>query len=245
MQMTKAVFSPFCKPDISAGKKPAPQYLRLASTSLGNTISVETFELQHFGSRYVLQTARTRHMYQAAYYLLAAMVVAAISLMIQSLIDPEGSLTRSLIPQSLQSAGSQHKPFGELLREKRHQALLNNADSPVVKTAHRISDLLHIHFPDLSSEAAQQQNKALVIHHDPDSESSLSTEVHEDAEDVVKKNTQAKKWDELSKEEKKRWKQKLVDAGVWTVGEGETILKSIFFSEIGGLVGAAARGVLG
>jgi prolactin regulatory element-binding protein len=48
--MTKAVFSPFHKPvappDQPADRKAGPQYLRLASTSLGNTISVETFELQ-------------------------------------------------------------------------------------------------------------------------------------------------------------------------------------------------------
>ncbi|KAF2133357.1 hypothetical protein P153DRAFT_332039 [Dothidotthia symphoricarpi CBS 119687] len=245
MQMTKVVFSPFYKSDAPVGKTAAPQYLRLASTSLGNTISVETFELQYYGSRHVLQTARTRTMYQAAYYIVAAVVIAAVSLMIQSLIDPEGSLTRSLLPASLQSAASQHKPFGELLREKRHQAILNNADSPVVKTAHRISDLLHLHFPDVSHDAVERQKKALVIAHDPDAESSLSTEVHEGDEDVVKKHAAARKWDELSKEEKKRWREKLVDAGMWTVGEGETVLKSIFFSEMGGLVGAAARGVLG
>jgi prolactin regulatory element-binding protein len=237
--MTKAVFSPFYKPEGSAGAKRGSQYLRLASTSLGNTISVETFELQPFNSRYVLQTARTRNMYTAVTYLLVAVVVAAIALMVQSLIDPHGNLTKAIVPPSLQNAANRYRPMGEAVRERRHQAILNNAETPIVKTVHRIQDLLHLH----RSDPASGQQKALVIHHDSDS-SSLSTEVH-DAEHVVKEHTQVKKWEELSHDERVFWQQKLSDAGMWAASEGETILKSIFFGNVAGLVGAAARGVVG
>ena len=248
MQMTKAVFSPFYKPEVPAGRQAPPQYLRLASTSLGNTISVETFQLQDIGSRYVLQTARSRNMFTAATYLVIAMVVAVAALLIQSLIDPEGNLTKGILPASLQNAASQHKTFGETLREKRHNAILNNADSPVVKTSHRIADLLHLHLPHVLSDAKpsepSSQQKALVIHHDPESDGTLSTEVHAGDEDVLKKHASARKWEELSHEEKSQWKEKLSDAGMWAVGEGETILKSIFFGQIGGVIGHVAEGVL-
>lgn len=246
--MTKAVFSPFHKPvappDQSADRKAGPQYLRLASTSLGNTISVETFELQPFNGRYVLQTARTRNMYTAATYLVTAMVVAALALMIQSFIDPEGKLTRHIVPRSLQNAGSQYKPMGEVVREKRHQAILNNADSPVLKTVHRIQDLLHVHMPHDASGDASAQQKALVIRDDGEA-SELSTEVHKNTEEVLRKHTEAKQWEELSEEERRYWRKKLTDAGMWAVGEGETILKSIFFGNIAGAIGAAAHGVIG
>lgn len=249
--MTKVVFSPFYKLEVPAGRKAAPQYLRLASTSLGNTISVETFQLVPHGSRHVLQTARSRNIFNAATYLVIAMVVAVVALLLQSLVDPEGSLTRGILPSSWQTAATHHKTFGETLREKRHNAALNNADSPVIKTTERIADLLHLHLPhvlsgddaDSSSPAAQQ--KALVIHHDPESDGTLSTEVHDDHETVLQAHAQAKKWEDLSKEEQKLWKQKLSDAGMWTVGEGTTILKSIFFGQIGGLVGQVAQGVIG
>jgi prolactin regulatory element-binding protein len=66
-----------------------------------------------------------------------------------------------------------------------------------------------------------------------------------DAEHVVKEHTQVKKWEELSHDERVFWQQKLSDAGMWAASEGETILKSIFFGNVAGLVGAAARGVVG
>jgi len=246
--MTKAVFSPFHKPvappDQPADRKAGPQYLRLASTSLGNTVSVETFELQPFAGRYVLQTARTRNMYSAATYLVIAMVVAAVALMLQSLIDPQGEMTRHIVPRSLQNAGSQYKPMGEMARDKRHQAVLNNADSPTMKTVHRIQDLLHLHIPHHPSANPRAQQKALVIH--PEGEGvGLSTEVHESTDEVIKKHTEAKQWEELSEEERHYWRKKLTDAGMWAIGEGETILKGIFFGNIAGAIGAAAQGVIG
>jgi prolactin regulatory element-binding protein len=249
LQMTKVVFSPFYKPEGPAGRKAPPQYLRLASTSLGNSISCETFPLQHIGSRYVLQTARSRNIFTAATYLVIAMVVAVMALLIQSLIDPEGSLTEGILPASLSNAASHHKTFGETLRDKRHGAVLNNADSPVIKTSQRIADLLHLHLPhvlsDTHSSDPSPQQKALVIHHDPESDGTLSTEVHEGDEAVLKRHATAKRWGDLSKEERKLWKEKLSDAGMWAVGEGETILKSIFFGQIGGMIGQVAEGVLG
>lgn len=245
--MTKVVFSPFYKPETPSGRQPTAQYLRLASTSLGNTVSVETFTLQNIGSRHVLQTAQSRNLFTAATYLVAAMVVAVIALLLQSLVDPEGNLTKGILPAGLQNAAGQHKTFGETLREKRHQASLNNADSPVVKTSQRIADLLHVHLPHVLSESADapSEPKALVVHHDAESDGTLSTEVHAGDEEVLKKHAAARKWDELSKEEKHAWREKLSEAGMWAVGEGETILKSIFFGQLGGMVGHAAQGVLG
>jgi prolactin regulatory element-binding protein len=247
--MTRVVFSRFYKPEVPAGRRAPPQYLRLASTSLGNSISCETFQLQHIGSRCVLQTARSRNIFTAATYLVIAMVVAVTALLIQTLLDPEGNLTKGLIPASWSNAASHHKTFGETLRDKRHEAVLNNADSPVVKTSQRIADLLHLHLPHVltntkSSDLSPQQ-KALVVHHDPESDGTLSTEVHAGDEEVLKKHATAKRWEDLSKEERKLWKEKLSDAGMWAVGEGETILKSIFFGQIGGVIGQVAEGVLG
>ncbi|KAF1830702.1 hypothetical protein BDW02DRAFT_572766 [Decorospora gaudefroyi] len=248
LQMTKVVFSPFHRPEVPAGRKAPPQYLRLASTSLGNSISCETFDLIDIGSRHVLQTARSRNLFTAATYLVVAMVVAVMALLIQSVIDPEGQLTKSILPASLQNAASHHKSFGETLREKRHEAVLNNADSPVVKTGQRIADILHLHLPHLLSDTepsdASSQQKALVIHHDAESDDALSTEVHAGDEALLKKHAAAKKWEDLSKEEKKLWKERLSGAGMWAVGEGETILKSIFFGQVGGAIGQVAEGVL-
>lgn len=214
-------------------------------------MSVEAFPLIRDGSRYVLQTARSRNMFTAATYLVIAMVVAVVALLIQSLIDPQGSLTKGILPASLQNSASQHKTFGETLREKRHEAVLNNVDSPVIKTAERIADIIDAHLPHVLSTSDDEssdiptQRKALVIHHDGETDGTLSTEIHDDHDTVAQKHAKAKQWDDLSKEEQKLWKKKLSDAGMWTVGEGTTILKSIFFGQIGGIVGQVAQGVIG
>ncbi|KAF2828569.1 hypothetical protein CC86DRAFT_319474 [Ophiobolus disseminans] len=238
VQMTKVVFSPQFQSATTAGK---PQYLRLASTSLGNTINVDTFELQREGARLVLQTARTRRLLSLATYSVIAVVIAAVALMIQSLIDPSGSLTKGLVPASLQ--GMAGNTFGEVHRAKR-EAALNDINTPAVKVERRIRDLLHLHNPPLGSSSPKTE-KALIIHHDPETDGQLQTEVHDGHEAVLKKHTEAKKWDDLSKEDQRLWKKKLTDTGMWAAGEGETILKSIFFGQIGGLVGQVAQGVLG
>lgn len=247
VQITKTVFSPYYPQDDAA-----KNYLRLATTSLGNTISVETFTLVPHGSRHVLQTARSRNLFTAATYLVIAMVVAVVALLMQSLIDPQGNLTSGLLPTRLQNAAGQHETFGEMLREKHHEAAINRANSPVVRTTQRIADVLHMHLPHVLSsadspahDAAAASTKAVVVHDLGEAEGTLSAEVHEDHAAAVSKHGEVKRWEELSKEEQAVWKRKLSEAGMWTVGEGTTILKSILFGQIGGLVGQVAQGVLG
>jgi prolactin regulatory element-binding protein len=241
--MTKVVFSPFSRPEGTPGKTPA--YLRLASTSLGNSIDVETFELKPLakkpGSRHVLQTAGRKAVTETARYLVIAMIVAAVALMLQGFVDPEGNYTKRWVPESLQSAAKEFVPPGVAIHEAREAARFHAPDS-IAKTGHRIADLLHLHRSTEDPTAAQ---KALVVHHDPETEGKLSTEVHEGEEDVVKKHTQAKRWEDLSEGEQVKWKEQLAHAGMWAVEEGETVLKGIFFGQLGGVIGGVAQGVLG
>lgn len=243
--MTKVIFSPFLRPKGTTGKTPA--YLRLASTSLGNSIDVETFQLQPLGKehdcRYVLQSAGRKAATETAKYILIALIVAAVALMLQGFVDPEGNYTKNWVPASLQNAASGLGPPGAAIHAARVQGRFNDEKSPIAKTGQRLAEILHLHHPS-AGEAAPAQ-KAVVIHHDPETDGKLSTEVHDDHEDVVKKHTEAKRWEELSHGEQKQWKERLVRAGVWAVEEGETILKSIFFSEVGGVIGGVAQGVLG
>jgi len=81
--------------------------------------------------------------------------------------------------------------------------------------------------------------KHLLIRHDGQS---LSGFTHHDA-DILSK--QGKSWDELPHEEKKRWRVRLISAGEWAADEGETVLKGVFFSELGGAVGGFIADVVG
>jgi hypothetical protein len=165
-----------------------------------------------------------------------------VAVMLQSLVDPEGNLTKGIVPTYLQNAASGAKAPGVFMEEARKaQGVMDDAAAPAVRTAQRIRDLLHLHSRNDHEEAPQ---KALIIHHDPNAETSLSTEVHDDPDDVVRKYAEARRWEELSEAEREGWKEKLADAGMWAVEEGETILKSIFFGQVGGLLEQAVHGVL-
>ena len=76
VQMTKVVFSPYSSsrsswsdPQQNKASPPGPQHLRLASTSLGNTIVVHTFALQLItgkaGSRHVVSSKSSQTLHSA------------------------------------------------------------------------------------------------------------------------------------------------------------------------------------
>ncbi|MCJ1306902.1 hypothetical protein MMC25_000546 [Agyrium rufum] len=61
------------------------------------------------------------------------------------------------------------------------------------------------------------------------------------SDEVVKVH---KKWEELTEDQKRRWKRRLVDAGEWAVEEGESVLKGVVFGQIGGIVGGVVADAL-
>lgn len=253
VQMTKLIFSPFFSPWTGPnGEKvqnPGPQYLRLASTSLGNTVVIDTFTLQRVSKksrpRYVLSSSRTRALHLTATYFVMAFVLLIGLLLVQSLLDIEGQWNTAIVPESIRNAVGGLKPPGQVIEEIRSaqpDVIPEGVKVPVAKATHRLQDLLHLHHNNKHDEEVKR--KALVVRDDPDSDSSLSTEVHSDHEAVVKAHIEAKQWDELTQAEKSRWKEKLTSAGMWAVEEGETVLKGIFFSEAAGIVGQMAQAAM-
>lgn len=253
VQMTKLIFSPFFSPWTGPNgdkvQNPGPQYLRLASTSLGNTVVIDTFTLHHISkkprSRYVLSSSRTRALHQTVTYFVMAFVLLIGLLLVQSLLDIEGRWGTAIVPESIRNAVGGLKPPGQVIEEIRSAQLdvvPEGVKVPVAKATHRLRDLLHLHRSNMYDEEVKQ--KALVVRDSPDSDSSLLTEVHSDHEAVMRAYTEAKQWDELTQAEKSRWKEKLTSAGMWAVEEGETVLKGIFFSEAAGIVGQMAQAAM-
>ena len=50
-----------------------------------------------------------------------------------------------------------------------------------------------------------------------------------------------RRWAELDENERAQWKQRLVDAGYWAIGEGEGILTGVFFGEVNEVIGDTVR----
>ncbi len=90
----------------------------------------------------------------------------------------------------------------------------------------RLADLV-------SSNTQLGTPKSIIVR---DTGSDLSTELHHDV-DLVKEET-LKKWEDLSEKQRTGWKQKLIDAGHWVEGQGETVLKGVLFGELAGVVGS-------
>ncbi|OCK80051.1 hypothetical protein K432DRAFT_434977 [Lepidopterella palustris CBS 459.81] len=256
VQMTKIVFSPFFSPWTAPNadklKTPPPQYLRLVSTSLGNTIVIDTITLYPISkaprARYILSSAKAHALHQSLTYFVIAFVLLIGLLLAQSLLDTSGTWTTSLVPSSIRNAVNSFSPPGAIADSIRSAQPTDvipenvRVRVPIARASHRLRDLLHLHHGDAHEE--DMKTKAVVVRDDPDSDFEVSTEVHPDRAAVVQQHDDAKRWEELTQAERLRWKKKLTKAGMWAVEEGETVLKGIFFSEAAGLVGQAAQAVL-
>lgn len=85
----------------------------------------------------------------------------------------------------------------------------------------------------------EHKDKAVIIRDLEHIGGEVSAELRHEAE-IVKEGL--KKWEHLAEPDRKKWKAKLKEAGQWTEKQGETVLKGVFFGQIGGLVAAAVRG---
>lgn len=232
--ITKAVFQSFHSPwPLTAPKKgekpkiPGPQYLRLASTSFGNTVVVDTFPLsprdpKRYGSPYVLETTAADYLFKPLSVLTVGVVLLVTLMILQGFV---GAVEPGTSPNGIQRVLSvlNRSPPG--------------ASFPAVASSFSS-------FRDVKENIAQHRSegKAIVIHAPGTSSTDdLQTEVHEDSEALAKAHEKAKKWEDLSKSEREKWKNRLIKAGEWAADEGETVLKGVFFSEIGGFIGQVAR----
>lgn len=270
LQMTTLRFSPFHSPirpaasnpeDVKGGERkrgvpvpahPGPQYIKLCSASMGNTVVVETMALQPLEprnreSRYVLSHPSDARMMRNAFTVLISVVLLVSAILLQSLLFPDSTPITSLIPipdsvrdffgtpatiaDSIGYGG--RDPLSAL-----SDALPAAATNIPIRAGHKLQDLLHQHLPSslLPSEAA---NKALMIR-DSSDQTSLSLDVVEDREEFLKRDSQARMWHQLSEHEKEAWRLRLSEAGHWTVAEGEKVLKGLLFGSWSGLVGRVA-----
>lgn len=68
-----------------------------------------------------------------------------------------------------------------------------------------------------------------------------SEEMEEEEPEQQKSRSNMRAWEQLGEEQKTIWKQRLINAGHWTVEEGEAILTGVLFSEYCGLIGGLVR----
>ncbi len=117
---------------------------------------------------------------------------------------------------------------------------LHAVDSAAAKAQKKLGlrDLLQQR--NMGSDTSDNANERtdIIVRHAPveGGETALSAELR-DPDEVVDWEHKAKRWEELAEHEKKAWKDRLVQSGQWTLEEGESVLKGIFFSGLGHVVG--------
>jgi prolactin regulatory element-binding protein len=259
--MKRVVLSPFHPPwpsessssSESKPKTPGPQYLRLASISLSNELVVDFLPLHPVaptkrGSRYILsKSGRTSSALQTGGSILGIAFVLLISLLLaQSFLNLQTGGSHPSIQLLPQAVLNKIDPYASRISQIISPYIQRAEESadPLLrsKSAERIKSLLHLHYK--TRDVPSEQQKTVVIRVPEAGEAELSTEVHADTAELLKQDAQAKKWEEMSKSERERWKERLVKAGAWSADYGETILKGIFFSEVAGAVGRAAAQAL-
>lgn len=244
------------KPGVPVPSHPGPQYIKLCSASMGNTVVVETMALTPLNpsdskSRYVLAHPSDAKRLQTAYMVLASFIVLVSAVLLQSLFFPDSSPLTSLLPIPSAARNLFAHPasiadsIGRGGRDQLSSAsaaisdtLVPAAVSAIPATGKRLADLLHLHLPSSSSDA-DAQGKALIIRDAPSS-TELSIDVIQDKAAYLNQDALARHWHELEEFEKEAWRKRLSDAGHWTVEEGEKVLKGILFSSWAGLVGRVA-----
>lgn len=146
------------------------------------------------------------------------------------------------VPGIVKSKGSE---MSELLESNEYYtamledatAALTDIPSSVSSAATALTDLVAEQATAAAEAVEGTKQKTIVVR---DGDDGLSTEVHHDAEPV--EGETLRKWEDLSKAERVGWRKRLGEAGHWSADEGESVLKGILFSELGGLAAQLGGG---
>lgn len=241
-------------------KHPGPQYIRLASTSFGNTVVVDTFPLsplepKNRTSRYVLVSPGDERLWTWAYILVISFVVLVTAFLFQSFTQAGFASEVGLfsyLPENVRAfldapAAAAYKRGRD--RVTKISPAASSSTSTTSAPAPSTTDSL---LSAISEHQASDSDTAIIVRDipstsNPDSDSddpSLEVHIHPSKSSYLEKDLHAKHWHELSDSQKSSWKEKLVRAGQWAEEEGESVLKGVLWSTYAGLVGQVGGEIL-
>lgn len=241
--MTKITFSHYIPPrhPVIAGAK--PPYIKLASVSVGNTVTVHTLPLSPYPAdskrpRYVLVTPGPSEILQTIFSVIMALVVIALgAFFLQAFTEIRGGIPEVLgakewLPPRLRDLIAKPYMFAEGQPQQHRVYSLKWFDSPSTTSQTSEPPVVQTSLPLQSLLSSKDDSQTLVVQ---DHGEDVRVQAHTGEEG----RSNARKWEDLPLDEREAWKTKLVDAGHWAVEEGEAILKGVFFGELAGFVGRA------
>ncbi|KAI9877265.1 MAG: hypothetical protein M1830_004374 [Pleopsidium flavum] len=248
LQLTKLTFSTFRAPSHPVTSATMPQYLKLASVSMGNTVVVHTLPLSPFPfksgePRYVLITPGASEAAQLTFSVFVSIIMVALgAFLLQAFTEIRGGTPPYLGATNWLSPTVKDwiaRPY-----------MFENVTPPVITTNLPSVEQARDTVPDGANlrkklglrhllkwrSSGDTTGKAIMVR---DEGTDVSAEVHGDKEIV---RMEAKRWEDLEEHEREGWKQKLTEVGEWAAEEGEAVLQGVFFSQIVGAVGQAVGG---
>lgn len=282
--MTKICFSIFTPPAHPITPEVGPQYVKLASVSMGNTVVVHTLPLSPFPAtsrtpRYVLAIPEPWTNLLSFAAVLAILIVA---ILLQGVMEIRGGSPSYLgvsewlplhlrdivagpaatLPPPVKSiddplasitpASSSSPPSSSFSPPS--SATTTTTISVISNTPRQsLRDLLHARQDiEPNTDIVPSTPSNIVVVRCTTSDDGLADEVvietlptdseeEEEEPEQEKSRSNMRPWEQLGEEQKTIWKQRLINAGHWTVEEGEAILTGVLFSEYCGLIGGLVR----
>ncbi|KAL5334550.1 hypothetical protein BJX70DRAFT_13138 [Aspergillus crustosus] len=256
--MTRICFSPFTPPPHPVTSETPPQYVKLASVSMGNTVVVHTFALSPTppssrSPRYVLVRPGESDFLTGISSTLASLFSIALVLFIlqafteiRGVMPPYLGITQYLPPDIRATIAVPYNappPLPSPLSPIK-EAQLSTLSTPA-QPEHPQSQslLLRDIVPDSETSiliSCNPSNNELIIEsHTPNPASQLAEEGSETDPSKLHSDSSstshlARQWTDLSDEDRMSWKTQLINAALWNPqeDENESILQSVFFKEL-------------
>ncbi|KAE8159027.1 hypothetical protein BDV40DRAFT_303604 [Aspergillus tamarii] len=257
--MTKICFSSFIPPPNPVRPETPPQYVKLASVSMGNTVVVHTLPLapsppSSRSPRYVLVMPGDSDAWaNFTSGLTALLSIFIVCFLLQAFTEIRGVMPPYLgatewLPPDIRAAVARpyHLPAPHPLAVPSVTTSMHPAPSSSVPTLHHRSlrDLLHarqaadaidsILDNDLAADdpfpsAASLSHTSIVVRRNRDTDEILIESTNRAYHDAP--DGALHRWEDLTEEDQIIWKRQLTDAGHWRQDEGETVLQGVFFDD--------------
>ncbi|KAL4917939.1 hypothetical protein BDW62DRAFT_73266 [Aspergillus aurantiobrunneus] len=250
--MTRICFSHFAPPPHPVTPETPPQYVKLASVSMGNTVVVHTFPLSPLppssrNPRYVLvRPGESEFITGLSGTLAAFFSIALVVFLLQAFTEIRGVMPPYLgiteyLPPDIRAAIA--RPYNAPLTPS-HSPSLQFEQTPRSTPAEPEESQAHLRdiIPDsetsLLISCNPSNNEIVIERHTPNpSTQPLNEDLEtESNSDLGSDSTfhPARQWTDLSTEDRLSWKTHLINAGFWDSNEDEdeSILHAVFFREL-------------
>ncbi|RDH35281.1 hypothetical protein BDQ94DRAFT_168930 [Aspergillus welwitschiae] len=239
--MTKLCFSRFQSPSLPVSPETPPQYIKLASVSMGNTVVVHTLPLSPCpptsrSPRYVLSMPGGSEIWTNLTSSFAAILsILTVCFILQAFTEIRGAMppylgAKDWLPPSIRDAVAvPYDPF----TPSSSSFISSPSSTPVPEVEYpaqirSLNDILHS-----SENLQQQQRQSLLINCNPETNTLRIDST--DPSSASETGSGIHTWEDLSEETRHRWISQLTQAGYEPSGEDddvESLFKGVRFGDL-------------